>query len=434
MSRAPPSWPVTSTRRTPRRRRFWGAGSGRETWAPWTGAGGSECWRVAWTSSCQGARTSTRRRWKRCSPRTQLSLRLGWWPAATRPGEKSRWRRWCCGRERGRRASCIGHGAGWPASRCRRRWWPSPHSRGRRRRRWTGWHCARRWPLEAPVRRRWPAGRGACDNQKRSRRMAAQTGSSSRSLEPSEPHMELTAAASEFLRATEDRLGQVLTRAGSGVAASDTLGNAARHLCIGGGGKRLRPLMVHLFGRAVGAPPASLLHVGVAAELVHSASLLHDDVVDQGMFRRGRPTVNALWGNIVAVMGGDLLLCVALDELSTLDRAVTASAVATVAEMTRATIGEVEARGDLSLPPEQLRAIAEGKTGALFGFCGAAAATLTGKPEVARRFDTFGRHLGVAFQIADDLKDLTGGDPGKAPFADIRSRTPSLPLLLAAKS
>lgn len=246
--------------------------------------------------------------------------------------------------------------------------------------------------------------------------------------------MELTAAANEFLRATEDRLGQVLNGAGGGVAASDTLATAARHLCIGGGGKRLRPLMVHLFGRAVDASPASLLHVGVAAELVHSASLLHDDVVDQGMFRRGRPTVNALWGNIVAVMGGDLLLCVALDELSTLDRAVTASAVATVAEMTRATIGEVEARGDLSLAPAQLRAIAEGKTGALFGFCGAAAATLAGKPAVARRFDTFGRHLGVAFQIADDLKDLTGGDPGKPPFADIRARTPSLPLLLAADS
>ena len=246
--------------------------------------------------------------------------------------------------------------------------------------------------------------------------------------------MDLTAAASDFLRATEDRLGQVLTRASGGVSESDTLTNAARHLCIGGGGKRLRPLIVHHFGRAVGASAASLLHVGVAAELVHSASLLHDDVVDQGMFRRGRPTVNALWGNVVAVMGGDLLLCVALDELAGLDRAVTFSAVATVAEMTRATIGEAEARGDLALPPDQLRAIAEGKTGALFGFCGSSAATLAGKPDVARRFDAFGRHLGVAFQIADDLKDITGGDPGKPPFADIRSKTPSLPLLLAVQA
>jgi len=246
--------------------------------------------------------------------------------------------------------------------------------------------------------------------------------------------MDLTAAASDFLQATEERLGHVLARAGRPVGDSDTLANAARHLCIGGGGKRLRPLIVHHFGRAVGASPAALLHVGVAAELVHSASLLHDDVVDQGMFRRGRPTVNAIWGNIVAVMGGDLLLCVALDELATLDRAVSFRAVATVAEMTRATIGEVEARGDLALAPERLRAIAEGKTGALFGFCGSAAATLAAMPDVAERFDAFGRHLGVAFQIADDLKDITGGDPGKPPFADIRSRTPSLPLLLAVRS
>ena len=94
---------------------------------------------------------------------------------------------------------------------------------------------------------------------------------------------------------------------------SDTLLNAGRHLCIGSGGKRVRPTMVRLFGLAAGAPEVGLLNVAVAAEMVHSASLLHDDVVDAGMYRRGRPTVNALWGNIVAVMGGDLLLTLALD-------------------------------------------------------------------------------------------------------------------------
>jgi octaprenyl-diphosphate synthase len=173
--------------------------------------------------------------------------------------------------------------------------------------------------------------------------------------------------------------------------------------------------------------------VAVAAELVHSASLLHDDVVDAGMYRRGRPTVNALWGNVVAVMGGDLLLTLALDELAALDREITFAAVRTVAEMTRATIGEVEARGDLSLSVERFRSIMEGKTGALFGFCGAAAGRRGGTDEVARRFEAFGRHLGVAFQIGDDLKDLNGGDPGKPVFADFKSRTPSLPILLAAQ-
>ncbi|HZW90594.1 MAG TPA: polyprenyl synthetase family protein [Myxococcaceae bacterium] len=245
--------------------------------------------------------------------------------------------------------------------------------------------------------------------------------------------METTPEAARFLEAAEARLVSVLSHGSGEVAQSDTLLNAGRHLCVGSGGKRVRPTMVHLFGLAAGAPETGLLNVAVAAELVHSASLLHDDVVDAGMYRRGRPTVNALWGNVVAVMGGDLLLTLALDELAPLDREITFAAVRTVAEMTRATIGEVEARGDLSLPVERFRGIMEGKTGALFGFCGASAGRLAGRDEAARRFETFGRHLGVAFQIADDLKDLNGGDPGKPVFADFKSRTPSLPILLAAQ-
>src|SRR5262249_60233019 len=110
------------------------------------------------------------------------------------------------------------------------------------------------------------------------------------------------------------RLVSVLAHGSGEVGQSDTLLNAGRHLCIGSGGKRVRPTMVHLFGLAAGAPETGLLNVAVAAELVHSASLLHDDVVDAGMYRRGRPTVNALWGNVVAVMGGELLPTLAPDE------------------------------------------------------------------------------------------------------------------------
>lgn len=246
--------------------------------------------------------------------------------------------------------------------------------------------------------------------------------------------MDLGFDASEFLQQVEVELERALVPKDAERGRSDTLVTASRHLCIGGGGKRIRPLMARMFGLACGAPEPLVLHVAVAAELVHSASLLHDDVVDGGMFRRSRPTVNALWGNIVAVMSGDLLLCVALRQLSCVDRQVTFDAVETVAEMTEATIAEVEARGDLSLPFERFRTIAEGKTGALFGFCGASAALIAGKPDVALRFNAFGRHLGVAFQIADDLKDLNGGDPGKPQFADFRSRTASLPILIAAQA
>jgi geranylgeranyl pyrophosphate synthase len=188
---------------------------------------------------------------------------------------------------------------------------------------------------------------------------------------------------------------------------------------------------VRIFGDTVGVAPGRLVEVACAAELIHSASLLHDDVVDAGMFRRGRPTVNARWGNIVAVMSGDLLLSGALLRLAEVDPRLNRSALEVIAEMTRAAIAEVEARGNLELPLAQLRRIAEGKTGALFGWCGVAAATVGEETEAARCFDAFGRRLGVAFQIADDVRDLTGTDEGKPQYADLQSKTLSLPVLLA---
>lgn len=239
---------------------------------------------------------------------------------------------------------------------------------------------------------------------------------------------------SAFLDQVEDGLHGILQdpQASDGEPEPGTLIRAARHLCIGAGGKRVRPLMVRLFADACGAPGEHLVSVAVAAELIHSASLLHDDVVDSGMFRRGRPTVNARWGNIVAVMSGDLLLTTALMRLAAIDARLTRHAIETVAEMTRSAIAEVEARGDVSLPIEQLRAIAEGKTGSLFAWCGLSAALLAGDSNAAERFKAFGRRLGIAFQIADDVRDLAGTDQSKPPYADLQSRTPSVPILLAA--
>jgi len=236
------------------------------------------------------------------------------------------------------------------------------------------------------------------------------------------------AELADFLADVEKVLDAVLPH-----ARGDTLMGAARHLCMGGGGKRARPMLVRLFGDAAGAPYEHLVEVGVAAELIHSASLLHDDVVDAGMFRRGRPTVNARWGNIVAVMSGDLLLSTALGRLKRMDPRVTHEAIATVVDMTRSAIVEVESRGDLALPPDRLRFIHEGKTGSLFGWCGTAAALLAGNDDAAQRFSVFGRRLGIAFQIADDIRDLTGTDPGKPQYADVQARNISLPILIAAQ-
>jgi octaprenyl-diphosphate synthase len=244
--------------------------------------------------------------------------------------------------------------------------------------------------------------------------------------------MELARELLDFLGVVEQRIGAALVDGDSGPGVKgDTLMEAARHLVMGGGGKRARPMLVRHFGDAMSVPTAQLVEVAVSAELIHSASLLHDDVVDAGMFRRGRPTVNARWGNIVAVMSGDLILSSTLLRLVNVDARLAQSALAVVSEMTRAAIAEVEARGIMDLPMSQLLYIAEGKTGSLFGWCGQAAALLANNPEAVKRFDGFGRNLGLAFQIADDIRDILGTDVGKPQYADLHSRTPSMPMLLA---
>lgn len=209
-----------------------------------------------------------------------------------------------------------------------------------------------------------------------------------------------------------------------------TLRAAAGHLCLAEGAKRARPRLVHAFGQAVGAKRERLVEIALAAELIHSASLLHDDVVDAGTVRRGRPTANATFGNHTAVLAGDLLLSFALGALRAHPRETVTLAVDVVAAMTRAAIGEVEARGDASLSYLAWREIAVGKTGVLFAFCGAAPALVTGDEEAVRRFAEVGDRLGVAFQLADDLHDRDPGR-GKDAFADLRQRNPSSLLAIA---
>lgn len=227
--------------------------------------------------------------------------------------------------------------------------------------------------------------------------------------------------------------GQIVTQLGGEVPRpEDTLISAARHLCLKAG-KRARPMLVKIFGDTLGVPESKLVEAAVAAELIHASSLLHDDVVDNGMWRRGKPTVNARWGNVVAVMSGDLLLSGALLRLSKFDPRIAQHALTVVSEMTRSAIDEVQARGNLDLSLAGLKAIGEGKTGSLFGFCGVAAALVAGDEEAVRRFDAFGRRIGVAFQMADDIRDISGTDEGKPQYADLQSRTPNLPVLLAVQ-
>lgn len=205
-----------------------------------------------------------------------------------------------------------------------------------------------------------------------------------------------------------------------------TLRAATLHLTMAPGAKRMRPLLVAASGRTFGAGAGVIADLACAAELVHTASLLHDDVVDHGLRRRGAPTVNARFGDRVAVLAGDWLLTLALDALRPHGTAVTAAALEAVLAMTEAAVTELEARRDLTVDLARCRQVALGKTGALFSFSLVAPAIATGHAEAADRLGAAGLALGVAFQIADDLLDFQPERSGKDAFADLREGNPSM--------
>jgi geranylgeranyl pyrophosphate synthase len=216
-----------------------------------------------------------------------------------------------------------------------------------------------------------------------------------------------------------------------GLAGEGLLGATGRHLVLAPGAKRARPWLSALWGHALGAPARGVVDVAVAVELIHSASLLHDDVVDGGVVRRGRPTANVQYGAAAAVLSGDVLLARALSRLRPHGPLLAERAIDVVAEMSAAAVREVEMRRRLELGADEWRAVAVGKTGALFGLCGDLLGRLVAQPHVAARLDAVGRALGVAFQAKDDLLDLS--DPGQGRFSDLHEGNPSLPVLLAAR-
>lgn len=199
------------------------------------------------------------------------------------------------------------------------------------------------------------------------------------------------------------------------------------------GGKRLRPMLTLAAARLCGYDGPYHVHLAATVEFIHTATLLHDDVVDESARRRGRPTANLLWDNKSSVLVGDYLfsrsfqLMVETGNLRVLD--ILANASATIAE---GEVLQLTAAQDLATTEAIYLQVVRGKTAALFSAATEVGGIIAGAPEAqVQALFTYGDALGIAFQIVDDLLDYVGSDEdiGKNTGDDFRERKVTLPVI-----
>ena len=207
---------------------------------------------------------------------------------------------------------------------------------------------------------------------------------------------------------------------------------------IAGGGKRLRPLVALLSGGATGSLGAAHLELAVIVELIHLATLVHDDIMDDAERRRSQPTVNARWGNSLSVLLGDILFAHALDLSTDFDDLHISRTIArTAREVCSGEMIQTQRRFDLQLSRAEYFRIIGMKTGSLFACAAELGAYLSGtSPEVVRRMKHFGAKIGTAYQIYDDCLDIAGTEieTGKTLGTDLRKGKLTLPVLILLDS
>ncbi|WP_051838456.1 polyprenyl synthetase family protein [Streptomyces sp. NRRL WC-3742] len=239
---------------------------------------------------------------------------------------------------------------------------------------------------------------------------------------------DLVARLRRRLDQVEQRLLDVTHGDGTHPAAE-----ATGHL-ISAGGKRLRPLLA-LLGAEFGDPSASgVVDAAVITELVHVASLHHDDVMDSAPTRHGVPSVNAQWGNTLAVLTGDLLLARIARLAAELGEGAVRLYADTADRLVRGQLRELSSPPGPEGQPEHHFSVIADKSGSLISASIRLGALQAGAPpEAERALAAFGEHLGSAFQISDDLLDITSErtQSGKQPGTDLAMGVPTLPVILA---
>jgi len=216
----------------------------------------------------------------------------------------------------------------------------------------------------------------------------------------------------------------------------DLVPQVVRHL-IDAGGKRIRPVVHCLAARVCGYDGDGHIVLASVSEMIHSATLFHDDVVDNGKVRRGRPTANDVWGNQIPVLVGDFVFARAFTIM--MDNGyfqISRHLGRTVEDLVQGELLQLTHAGNPMLGREVYDEIIRCKTASLFSWCGRAAAMISDLPEErVEALAQVGHHFGMAFQITDDVLDYAGAsvDTGKGSCSDLAEGKVTLPLIVAAE-
>lgn len=249
-------------------------------------------------------------------------------------------------------------------------------------------------------------------------------------IHPSNPAPDTVGAIGQFMA---DELAGV-TQALRAMLDSDTtmIREVGDYISLAGG-KHLRPMVTLLAFRAYGGQGPAPIEVAAAMEAVHVATLLHDDVIDKAPLRRGRPSVNARWGDDVAILMADYLYSAAFDvALRHLDAEPMRLITRVTRRMCEGEMFQIERRGRWLTPDDYLRIISD-KTAFLFAGCAALGGMTAGLPaEQVAALSAFGMDFGLAFQITDDALDLTASASqlGKPAGLDLQNGKQTLPIIL----
>ena len=241
-----------------------------------------------------------------------------------------------------------------------------------------------------------------------------------------------TAVVADPMTAALRRVDDVIRqRLASRVALIDQISS----YIVGAGGKRIRPRLVLLFAEALGFDGPERYELAATVEFIHTATLLHDDVVDESALRRGRATANAMFGNAASVLVGDFLYSRAFQMMVSVNRMrvleVLADATNVIAE---GEVLQLMNMHDPDLAVDDYLRVIRFKTAKLFEASARLGAVLAGAdPALEESCADYGRSLGTAFQLVDDLLDYDGNSSelGKNVGDDLREGKPTLPLLIA---